>query len=837
MLSDLRLALRQLAKSPGFTAVAVLSLALGIGANTTVFSLVNELLVRSLPVREPERLVIFRSIEGQRGNMARSTDGYGSRDPETGRHATSSFSLAAFQGFAARTDVLSHTFAFAPFWQSNVLINGQPDLAATAQLASGGYHEGLGVQAWLGRTFTAEDDRPGAEPVAVISHRLWQRSFGGAGNVIGRTLQLNKVTVTIIGVTPEGFAGASQAGSYIDVTVPVAHQAKFEPDNDERAEAWCWWIRVMGRLAPGVTREQAERALTPVFAAAAREGWNTAPRGPTDKMPDDPLLRADPGFQGERDERRQFTRPLQLMQGMVGLVLLAACANVANLLLARGLARRREIAVRLALGAGRGRVVRQLLGESLLLASASAGVGLLLALGGRQLLVALQPFGTGVQLEVPLDATVLAFTVVATVATTLLFGLAPALRATKLDLTQEFQGGRATHGTRSRLSKVLMVAQVALALLLLVCTGLVLASLRNLGRVDAGFNRHSLAAFRLDPGSAGYTPAQTAALRTRLTDRLAALPGARGVTYTRVPVLSRSRQTTSVTLAGPAAQPDNKPADVHMNAVAPNFFAVAELPLLLGRTFTEADAPETPKVAIVNEAFVRKYLNGANPVGTRFTYGQEETGYEIVALAHDAKYADLRSAVPPTVYLPSRQHPGGQTNFLVRAEGDPAALFDAIRGTVREIDPTLPVLALRTLDQQVDRLHQQEFLFARLAGTFAVLVLVLTAVGLAGLLSHSVARRTGEIGVRMALGALPRQVLGLFLRESLGLVALGCVLGSGAAWGAAHLITAMLFGVTPADPVTYAGAAGLLGIIAVAAALLPARRAALVDPVVALRTE
>lgn len=837
MLSDLRLALRQLAKSPGFTTVAVLSLALGIGANTTIFSLVNELLLRSLPVREPERLVIFRNVSGERGGMARSTDGYGGRDPVTGRSSTSSFSLAAFERIAARTEVLSHTFAFAPFWQSNVLINGQPDVTATAQLASGGYHEGLGVRAWMGRTFTAADDQAGAEPVAVISHRFWQRSFGGAADVIGRTLQLNKVTVMIIGVTPEEFAGASQAGSYIDITVPLAHQLKFEPDNAERREAWSWWVRVMGRLAPGVTREQAEAALTPAFVAAAREGWQSAPRRSSDQMPDDPLLRAEPGAQGERDERRQFTRPLQLMQGLVGLVLLAACANVANLLLARGHARRREIAVRLALGAGRGRVVRQLLGESLLLASASAGLGLLLAHGGRQLLIALRPFGSGVQLEVPLDGTVLLFTIVAAVATTLLFGLAPALRATKLDLTREFQGGRSTHGSRSLLSRALMVAQVALALLLLVCTGLVLASLRNLGRVDAGFNRASLAAFRLDPASAGYNPALAQGLRNRLTEQLAALPGVRGATYSRVPVLSRSRQTSSITLVGAAATPDNKPSNVHMNAVAPNFFAVAELPLLLGRAFTDADAPSSPRVAIVNEAFARKYLGESHPVGVRFQYGPEPVEYEVIALARDAKYADLRSEVPPTVYLPALQHPGGPTNFLVRTQGDPAGSFDAIRRTVRDIDPTLPVLTLRTLDQQVDRLHQQEILFARLAGAFAGLVVILTAVGLAGLLSHSVARRTGEIGVRMAVGALPRQVLALFLRESFVLVSLGLAVGSFAAWGAAHLITTMLFGVTAADPLTYAGAALLLVAISLGASLLPARRAARVDPMVALRAE
>ncbi len=837
MLSDFRHAFRLLLKSPGFTAVAVLSLALGIGANTAIFSLVNELLLRSLPVREPERLVIFRTIAGEGGGLARSNEGYGGRDPATGRTTSSSLSLLIFQRLSERTNILSHTFAFAPFWQVNVLVNNQPDLAATGQLASGNYHEGLGVKAWMGRTFTPADDQANAEPVAVISHRFWQRSFGGATDVLGRTFQLNKVTVTVIGVTPEGFAGASQAGSYIDVTVPLAHRLKFDPDGREREEPSYWWIRVMGRLAPGVTATQAEAALTPVMVAAAKEGWLAAPRKSSEAMPGDPTFKAEPGFQGENDERQRYTRPLQMMQGMVGLVLLAACANVANLLLARGLARRREIAVRLALGAGRGRLVRQLLGESLLLAAVASGLGLLLALGGRQLLIALQPFGVSVQLEIPIAGPVLAFTLAATVLTTLVFGLVPALRATKLNLTQEFQGGRGTHGSRSWLSSGLMVLQVALALLLLVCTGLVLRSLRKLNNVDAGFNWHSLAAFRVNTASAGYDPAQAAAAHARIQERLAALPGVRGVTYTRVPVLSRSRQTSGVNLLGAAAPADGKPSHVHIHAVAPNFFAVTELPLLLGRVFNEADIPSSPRVAIVNEAFVKKYLNGANPIGMRFRHGPDKNETEIIGLARDAKYADLRAEAPPTVYQPLLQGTSNQANYLVRTQGEPAALFDAIRSTVREIDPTLPVLNLRTQEQQVDRLNQQEIIFAKLSGTFGVLVLILSAIGLSGLLSHSVARRTSEIGVRMALGALPRQVLELFLRESLVLVALGVVLGSVAAWGAAHLITTMLYGVTAADPVTYAGATILLVVIALGASFLPARRAARTDPMVALRTE
>ena len=513
MWQDFRLGLRSLLKSPGFAGTALLSLAIGIGANTAVFSLVNELLLRTLPVRDPAQLVIFRNIQGAKGGMARSTDGYGSRDPATGRHSTTSFPLATIERFAARTDVLSHAFGFSPFWECNVLVNGQPDLAATAQMASGGYHEGLGVTAWLGRTFTATDDQPGAEPVAVISHRFWQRNFAGATDVIGRSFQLNKVDVTIIGVTPEAFAGAGQAGEHYDVTVPLAHHLKFQPSHKDKVQSWYWWVRIMGRLAPGVSAEQAQAALAPVFAGIAREGWQSAPRRGTEQMPDDPLLRAESGARGENDNRREFTRGLQLMLGLVVLVLIAACANVANLLLARATARRREIALRLALGATRGRIIRQLLLESLLLAAAAAALGTLFAWWARGALVALRPFGNGVELSLPLDARVLGFTLTAAGATALAFGLAPALRATRLDLAHEFSGGRTTHGTRSWLSRSLMVVQIALSLLLLVCTGLMIGSLRNLQRVDAGFNRHALAAFRIDPASAGYSGTDGMALR------------------------------------------------------------------------------------------------------------------------------------------------------------------------------------------------------------------------------------------------------------------------------------------------------------------------------------
>lgn len=839
MLADFRHALRQLRQSPGFAAIAVLSLALGIGANTVVFSLVNEFLLRSLPVRNPDELVIFGNVEGSRGNLARSTDGYGSRDPATGRNATTSFPLSLAAKFGAQQSVLSDAFAFSPFWQCTVLIDNTPETTATAQLASGNFHSALGVRAQLGRTLTPDDDRAGAPVVGVISHRLWQQRFAGSPDVLGRTLRLNKVLVTIVGVTPPEFAGTGQVGEYYDLTVPLAQHGLFDPEMaEERRLDSTWWVRLMGRLAPGVTREQAAAVLEPIFVATARDGWRAAPREPNETvggMPDAPLLRTEPGFQGEQDNRQRYATSLRMMLGLVGVVLVAACANVANLLLARGEGRRREIAVRLALGASRSRVVRQLLAESLLLAGLAAAAGTALACLARGALIALQPFGNDVVLSLSLDTRVLAFTLATSVATALLFGLAPALRATKLDLAHEFQGGRSSRGSRSWLSRSLMIVQITLSFLLLACTGLLVSSLRNLQKVDPGFNRHSLAVFSLDFGSAGYPAEESERVRLRVQERVGALPGVAGVAISRIPVLGRIQHSSSVQIPGVKPPGGASGLDARFNAVSPNFFSVLELPIVLGRAFAEADQAKAPKVGIVNQTFVQRYLGGENPVGRRMKYNGGDI--EIVGVARDAKYADLRSPVPPTIYLSAAQWPSGTARYTVRMASEPAAIFRGIRTTVREIDPALPLLGLRTLDEQIDRLHQQELLFARLSGFFSATALLLSGVGLYGLMAYVVSRRTGEIGVRMALGALPRQVLQLFLGEACALTTIGIVAGVFAAWGASSMLGKMLFGLSGNDPVTYASAGALLLAVAVTASSIPALRAASIAPSEALRSE
>ena len=843
MLSDLRLALRQLAKSPGFTAVAVLSLALGIGANTAIFSLVNEFLLRSLPVKAPGELVLFRYVSGAKGTqMSRSEWGNSYTDAAGLRNGTS-FPVLAYERFQASHPGLTDVFAYAGMSQVNVLIDGQPEVSVTAQLVSGGYHAGLGVTAILGRTLTPDDDRAAAAPVAVISERYWQNRFGRSPDVLGRTLLVNKSPATIVGVTAPGFDGVGQAGETNDISLPLAQVARYREDAAELVQGWYWWIRIMGRLAPGATREQVGAVLEPVFQQAAVEGWESgrsmdrSPRNP----PAAPTLAVDPGAQGELDTRRQYRQPLQVLMGLVSLVLLAACANVANLLLARGAARRREIAVRLALGAGRARIVRQLFAEAFLLASLGASLGLLLAWASRGVLVTLLPFaGTTTRFDLPLDLTVLAFAAGVAFATAILFGLAPALRATRLDLSAEFQGGTRAPGLagRSRLSQLLMVVQIALSLVLLVSTGLFVRTLGNLRNVDAGFNRDQLVLFRLDTLSAGYK--DHAPLQLRVLERLQQLPGVESATWSQVALLNRGRWSSSITLPGYTPPPGTS-MSVNMNALAPNFLAAMGIPVLLGRGFTAQDVAGAPKVAVVNQAFVEKFFAGQNPVGRRYSTGgpgaTAANEVEIVGVVRNAKYTSLREATAPAVYVPALQRVTGMANYAVRARGDMAALFPAIRAAVREIDPTLPVLGLRTQDEQLDRNHAQERLFAQLSGFFGLLALALACVGLYGLMSYNVLRRTGEIGVRMALGALPGQILRMILKESLGLVCLGVAAGLGAAYAASRLVATMLFGLNATDPVTYGAVALLLVAVALLAALLPARRAARTDPLVALRSE
>jgi predicted permease len=842
----MKFALRQLAKSPGFTIVAVLSLAIGIGANTAVFSLMNAVLLQMMPVKNPEALVVFNSLSDENVGPSGGSSGWRQREAASSKMTSTSFSMHTFEQFRTHAQTLSDVFAFAPMFGLNVNVDGTADVVQDGQVVSGNYHTALGVSAAVGRLITPADDDPAAEPVAVISFRYWQRRFGGEPNTVGRQVTINGVPVTIIGVTAPRFKGTGQVGEATDVFLPLALESRLMRRTEVGLRPGFWWLRIMGRLKPGVSAEQACASLEGIFHETVKDHirQRTAPGAPAIEPGKVPLpsLRAAPGGQGLYEARRQHERSIRLLMGLVGLVLLVACANVANLLLARGTARRREIAVRLALGASRGRLVRQLLAESVLLAGVSAGVGLLFAIWGVRALVAMGQFGASQStLDTSLDWRVLGFTTAIAIATGIFFGLMPAMRATRLNLSSEFQGGTRTlgSGSRSALAKTLMVVQVALSLVLLIGAGLFVRTLQNLQNVDVGFNRERLLLFQVNAGANGATPAQALATYDRMRDRIAQIPGVQRAAFSRVAPLSGSNWTSGVKVPGYVP---TQHESVPINGIDAEYFATLELRLLLGRNFTSRDATSAPKVAVVNQTFARKFFGEENVIGRRigFSGRESDANIEIVGLLRDARYSNVKGEAPSIIFVPYAQIPGNQAspgNFAVRFAGEAATITTAIRAAVREVDSTLPITNIRTQVEQLDRMFAQERVFANLCSFFGVVALGLSAIGLYGLMSYTVVRRTGEIGLRMALGALPGHVLRMIVRESLGLVVLGALIGIAAALGATRWISSMLFGLSSTDPTTYIAVTFLLIVVALFACFLPARRAAKVDPMVALRTE
>ncbi len=842
LLQDLRYGARMLLKSKGFTAVTVLSLALGIGANTAIFSLIDAVLLKMLPVKNPHELVLLNWLSGPKG-MSRGIDGDMSDDPATGLRTSTSFSYLTFTQLRDNNETLSDTFAFAPIEQLNVNVDGQAEIAG-GQLVSGGYHDGLGVQALMGRTLTNGDDKPNADPVAVITHRYWRRRFGRDPGVVGKSINVNNIAFTIIGVTPPEFFGALQVGEAPDLSIPMAMEPLLRTGSKSLNEPWFWWVRIMGRLKPGVTEEQARNKLEGVFQQSALAGWNAAMAQaearvqPLRSEPRDvPRLRIESGSQGLSESRSQYSQPLMLLMVVVGLVLLIACANVASLLLARAALRAKEIAVRLAMGAGRWRLVRQLLTESLLLSFTGGVLGVFFAYWGKDMLLALRPWGGGeLAINLKLDLRVLGFTTAVSVITGILFGLAPALRATRVDLAPALKDSsrNVSGGSHSAIAKMLIVAQAAMSVMLLIGAGLFLRTLNNLESVDVGFNRESLLLFRVDPRLNGYSGPQVLSLYQRMIERIQSVPGVRSATISRHPLLSGSRRSTTLSIPGYTAE-GGRGEEVLVNVVAENFFDTMEMPVLLGSGLSGRDDQQAPKVAVINQTMAQRYSVPDNPIGQRLSDGP--TQIEIVGVVRDAKYTGLRQATRPTIYTPYLQGSGEQMSFAVRTAGDPTLLAGSIRDAVREIDQNLPMFDVRTQDQQADRSLAQERLFATLSSFFSVLALLLACIGLYGVMSHAVARRTNEIGIRMALGARAWDVTSLVVRETLVLVLVGTGIGLGAALAVTRLIASMLFGLTPNDPLTISFAVLLMIAAAALAGYLPARRASRVDPMIALRYE
>ena len=841
MLKDLRHGLRTLLHTKAWTAVVVISLALGIGANTALFSAVNGLLLKKVDVRDPDSLVRLRWAG--RNDMVVSSSDYGfSGVDAAGLNIRSTFSFPMFQQFVADNQTMEEVFACAPYGRVNVVVDGQAELAS-AFTATGNYFRVIGIPAGLGRTFGPDDDRATAAPVAVISHPFWRSRFGGDTSVIGKSVNINNVPVTVIGVLPAEFTGIQQAvGEAPDVTVPLALDPQLSTSEPQRLEQpTYWWLQVMGRVKPGLTATHVQSNLENVFRHTARSGMDSylaelsaeaRSTASNRSRKEIPQLRADSGRHGVYTANTADTRALAILSGVVVLVLLIVCANVANLLLSRAAARQKEVSVRLSLGATRIRLVRQLLTESLLLASAGGAIGLAVGHWGRTLL----PGAPG--RTTPIDWRVIAFVVGITCLTAIIFGIAPAIRATGINVNAALkESSRSLVGSRTWLTKALLIAQVSISLVLLIGAGLFLRTVQNLRSVDVGFNANNLVLFRVSPQLNRYDEKRTRLLYQEMLSRLGAVGGVRSVALSQPGLLSGSVNSTSIFVQGRTYALDQRES-INRLVVSPDFFEMMQIPLLVGRGFSQADAEGAPLVVVINDAAARKYFPNQNPLGQRFGSSVENAGQlEIVGVLRDAKYNSVRDEAPPTMYVPFLQARATNPSFAVRTAGDPIGAVGAIREAMRQIDPSLPLTDVSTQMEQVERRFEQEKLFARAYGLFGGVALVLASVGLFGLMSYSVARRTNEIGIRMALGAQRGDVLKQVLKESMTLVAVGVVVGLLMAFGAGRLVSSQLFGVEPTDTLTMVLAMVTMVLVAAVAGYLPARRAASVDPMAALRNE
>jgi predicted permease len=836
---DIHYGLRTLRRSPGFTIVAVLTLALGIGANTAIFSVVDAILLKMLPVRSPEELIKVEVRARQQ-----PFDSY-------------RFSYPLFQDVREGGRSLVDVFAAGGtgLWELTFTQPGaevRPE-KVRGEMVSGSYFTDLGVQPVLGRLLAEDDARTrGGHPVAVISHRLWTSRFGNSPEVVGRTFRLNDTLFTIVGITPREFFGF-QPGLAPEVWVPMVMQTQVYPGRATLDNYNHSWMAVMGRLKPGVTHEQVTAAMRVKFRQSLEAQAATMPERARQQFFDQDI-RVVEGRSGLDQVRKRFSQPLMILTVVVGLVLLIACVNVANLLLARASARKREAAVRLALGAGRGRLVRQLLTESALLAMIGGALGLALAYGGADLLVNLVSAGPfPFVLDVSPDLRVLGFNAAVVLFAGMLFGVAPALQGSRADLRATLGGsfGRTggKHGMRAR--RVLTVVQVAFSLMLLVGAGLFLRTLYNLTTFDVGFNRDNLLMVRLMPSDNGYAlprgrnvneqarkaaVARLQGLYSRLIERIEAIPGVRSATLAECGQMAGCNNgRCCVQVEGYTPRQDEE-RRVGYEIVGPRYFETMGMTLLEGRDFNAGDTTGAPDVVVINETMARYYFGNASAVGKRFQFDEPER-IEIIGVVKDTKNNSVREEAENFVYFPVPQQISDMAMLSVRTQGAPEALTAQVVQAIEDVDARVRPLETQTLNQALDNVISQERLVAQLSSFFGLVALALTCVGLYGLVAYSVVRRTTEIGLRSALGAQKSDILRLILREDLRLVSLGLLLGIAGAVATTRLARSLLFELEPNDPPTIAAAALVMIAVALLAGYLPARRAARIHPMSALRYE
>jgi predicted permease len=827
LLQDLRYGLRTLAKSPAFTAIAILTLALGIGANTAIFSVINVVLLRTLPVSHPEELAVLRW--------------------ESPHVATEYLAYPMFDGLRKDNEVLAGMFGFHDL-QLATNLNGKPGLAE-GELVSGNFFSALSVTTIIGRRFTAEEDRvPGRDAFAVISYGYWKRQFGQDPAVVGKPIVLNGVPFTIIGVTSPQFFGLT-VGDSRDIWIPLAMQAPVMDGRSLLNDSRSWWLEVMARRKPGISAQQTVSALNVLYQRIARQQAGTRLSSEAERELAHEKIVLVPASKGLSDLRDRFSRPLLILMALVGVLLLIACANIASLALARATARGREMAVRAALGAGRMRLVRQLLTESLLLGGLGGTAGLLFAFWGDEILLTLiSSSGTPLALSFHPDLRVLAFTAGVAMVAGILFGSAPAWRAARTDLNSALKASARSvstsaegNQTRWGLRKLLVAGQVALSLVLLAGAGMLARSLQKLRNVEPGFDPNNVLLASVDPTLAGYQGTRLINLYQQLAEAVRAVPGVRSATLCAPPPMSGAEWTTGVFVHGRVPVPHENTTAL-MNLIGPDYFKTLRIPLLQGRDFTLRDDASAPAVAIINETMARFYFGDSSAVGKRLSFHGPEAGeIEIVGVAQDIKNKSLREPSPRAIYLPYMQTPPASLPFGMTLEantvGSPDNYAGSIRDAMRRVASDLPILDFTTLSEQVNRSMGQERMVAELSSFFGLLALILATIGLYGVMTYRVTRLTSEIGIRAALGAQRADILWMVLREALGLVAIGTACGIPLAVAFARLISSQLYGISPYDPWAVSAATSILVGVSVIASYIPARRATKVDPMVALRYE